>query len=43
MGNALVPSISWMSVGRLSLWRTIAIGGTSQTIGENTTRIPASR
>ena len=28
---------------RLSRWRTMAIGGTSHTIGENTTRMPASR
>ena len=34
----MVPSISCTSGGRSSLWRTMAIGGTSQTIGENTTR-----
>ena len=36
-----VPSISCTSAGRSSLWRTMAIGGTSQTMGENTTRSPA--
>ena len=34
---------SCTSCGKLSLLRTIAIGGISQTMGENTTRIPASR